>query len=148
MCFFDIFQYLLYLPFILVCAFHSLQKLDQNNTIRIEFYYFPKILIPDVSEMSICIDTLSTPNVNNIGNAFTKIHTHSIPNLWTFTHTMCYTKSPNFWVKESWKLPFHEKNQNFEILRLEYLLNTYKYAKNFFCFFLWFWTYLNRFQEI
>ena len=33
-------------------------------------------------------------------------------------------------------MPFHEKNQNFEILRLEYLLNTCKYhAKNFFLLF-------------
>ena len=69
------------MPFILVWAFHSLQKLDQNDTIRIEFYYFPKILNPDESEMSISKGTLSPPNVKNIGNAFTKIHTHSTPNL-------------------------------------------------------------------
>ena len=46
-------------------------------------------------------------------------------------------KSSNFWVKKWWKLPFHDENQYFEILRLEYLLNTCKYhAKNFFllCF--------------
>ena len=45
-------------------------------------------------------------------------------------------KSSNFWVKKSWKLPFHEENQNFEILRLECLLNNCKYhAKNFFLLF-------------
>ena len=94
--FFYFFQYFIYQPFILVSAFHSLQKLDQNDTIRIELYYFPKILNPDVSEMSICKGTLSTLNIKNIGNAFTKIHTHSTPNLWTFSHTMCYTKKFKF----------------------------------------------------
>ena len=59
----------------------------------------PKILNPDVSEMSTCKDTLSSPNVKNIDNAFTKIHTHSTPNLWTFSHTMLYEKVQLFELK-------------------------------------------------
>ena len=46
--------------------------------------------------MSTCKGTLSTPNVKNIANAFTKIHTHFTPNLWTFSHTMWYTKKFKF----------------------------------------------------
>ena len=96
----------------------------------------PKILNPGVSEVSTCKGTLSTPNVKNIGNAFTKFHTHSTPNLWTFSHTICYTRKFKLLRYKSSKLQFHEKNQNFEALRLEYLLNTCKYhAKKFFLLF-------------
>ena len=81
MYFFDFFQYFIYLPFIPVWAFHSFQKWDQNETIRIEFYYFAQNFKPGRIRMSTGKGTLPTLNVKNIGNAFTKIHTHSTPNL-------------------------------------------------------------------
>ena len=49
-------------------------------------------------------------------------------------------------IRISRKLTFHEKNQNFEILMLEYLLNTCKYhAKNFL---LWFFVILNILKQV
>ena len=42
----DFFQYFIYLPFIPVWAFHYFKKWDQNDTIRIEFYYFAQNFKP------------------------------------------------------------------------------------------------------
>ena len=44
--FFYFFQYFIYLPFIPVWAFHSFEKWDQNEIIRIEFYYFSQNVKP------------------------------------------------------------------------------------------------------
>ena len=54
-----------------------------------------------------------------------------------FTYTVLYKEVQIFELKNHENNHFMKKNQNFEILRLEYFLNTCKYhAKNFFLLFL------------
>ena len=101
MCFFYFFQYFIYLPFIPVWAFHSFQKWYQNETKRIEFYYFSKNFKPrrirDVNLQRYAVNS--------------KCQEYSL-NLWTFPIQCTIQNSSNFWVKKSWNLTFHEKNQN------------------------------------
>ena len=139
MCFFFFYfsQNFIYLPFIPVWAFHSFQKWDQNDTIRRKCYYFTQNFKPgrikDVNLQRYAVNSKYQEYWQRIHKNSYSFYTKFVN---FFPYNVLYKKVEIFELKNHENCHFMKKNQNFEIFRLEYLLNTCKYhAKIFFLLF-------------